>query len=95
MKAEALYNREISAKLGIPIEVSVDAKSVYAAAAANEARIPAEASLIALLLSLREQLREGRLERLFWINTHDMLADGLTKGGVSREAILHAMMTGR
>ena len=54
MRPQALHDREVGGRLGIPIEVSVDAKSVYAAVAAPEAKTPAEASLVALLLSLRE-----------------------------------------
>ena len=35
-----------------------------------------------------------RIRRLWWIDTRDMLADGFNKGGVSRKALLIALMKG-
>ena len=33
-----------------------------------------------------------RIRRLLWIDTRDMLADGLNKGAVSRKALLIALI---
>ena len=35
-----------------------------------------------------------RIRRLWWIDTRDMLADGLNKGAVSRKALFTALMKG-
>ena len=36
-----------------------------------------------------------RIRTLWWIDTRDMLADGLNKGAVSRKALLEALTCGR
>ena len=35
-------------------------------------------------------MSEGMIRRLFWVDTRDMLADGLTKGGIDR-TLLHSV----
>ena len=47
------------------------------------------------LLSLRDKLAQGILKRLFWSDTRDMVADGLTKGGVNRALIKSVSDAGR
>ena len=42
---------------------------------------------------IRELLDKGIIQYLFWIDTRDMVADGLTKGAVDRNT-LHALMDG-
>ena len=37
---------------------------------------------------MREALVEGRLTSLYWCDTRDMVADGLTKGSVERDPIV-------
>ena len=37
---------------------------------------------------MREALVEGRLTTLYWCDTRDMAADGLTKGSVERDPIV-------
>lgn len=66
---------------------------MYAAATATFVKIPAEKSLLAHVQYLRELLDNGVLEALWWLDTRDMLADGLTKGAVDRTA-LHQLMEG-
>ena len=39
-------------------------------------------------LAVREQLDKYHLTQLIWIDTLDMLSDGLTKGEVDREALI-------
>ena len=45
--------------------------------------------------ALKQHLEDGRVDKLLWIDTRDMLADALTKGKVGREAILLALRTAR
>ena len=65
----------------------VDAMSVFAAVTATFLKIPAEKSLLSHVQYIRELLDTHVLEALLWIATRDMIADGLTKGSVDREAI--------
>ena len=37
---------------------------------------------------MREYLESGWVDRLWWIDTLAMLADGMTKGAVDREALI-------
>ena len=47
-----------------------------------------------MLLQLKELLKCGTVRRLFWVNTHDQLADALTKGCIARSAIITAFRLG-
>ena len=67
--------------------------SVFAAVTATFVKIPAEKSLLSHVQYLRELLDTKVLEALIWIDTRDMIADGMTKGAVDREAI-HQCMRG-
>eukprot|EP00972_Heterocapsa_arctica_P091204 13457917-Heterocapsa_arctica.AAC.1 len=49
---------------------------------------------MAILLVMRENLVTGRVRRLYWVDTRDMLADGMNKGSVPRAAICDAMRMG-
>ena len=71
----------------------MDAYSVFSAATAAQIKIPAQQSLVSHVQFLRELLDRGVLHRLWWIDTRDMVADGLTKGSIEREA-LHMIMDG-
>ena len=72
----------------------MDAKSVYAATIATFIKVPAEKSLLTHVQYIREQLDNHILNRLAWIDTRDMTADGLTKGAVSRD-LIHEIMDGK
>ena len=69
----------------------LDAKSVYAAVTATFIKTPAEKSLLTHVQFLREILDRGTLSAILWIDTRDMIADGLTKGAVGRELLQAAM----
>ena len=71
-----------------PLDFAVDAKAVFDAIAATDACDPTECSLKLHLISVRDRMSSGMIRRLFWVDTRDMLADGLTKGGIDRE-LLH------
>jgi len=89
-----LASLESSGSLPIPIEVCCDARGVYDSLLAEKAHC-SESGLLMTLLSIREYLKSQMLSRLWWIDTRDMVSDGLTKGLVSRRAIMTLCNTGR
>ena len=93
-KASELTRMEESGKLPVPIVCVVDARSVFDSLVQEEIRPPSEVSLIMMLCGIKESMRSGSLRRLFWVDTKDMVADGLNKGAVSREALLTLGETG-
>ena len=89
-----LREMEESGGFKLPIECVVDCKSIMDSLATDETKIPNEASLILLLLALKEALVNGTIAALWWCDTADMAADGLNKGLVSRKALLELSATG-
>jgi len=85
---QALMAIEETGAFGISVEIVVDAKSVYDSLVAEELKGPSEISLIMFLSQLKEQMLCHSLSRLWWCDTRDMIADGLNKGAVSRQALL-------
>ena len=77
----------------VRLSLYVDAMSVYAAVTATFIKIPAEKSLLSHIQYIRGLLDTKVLEALVWLDTRDVVADGLTKGSVDRDA-LHACMNG-
>ena len=73
-----------------PVDLCVDAKAVFDAISASDICDPAESSLKLHLISVRDRMSQGILRFLYWVDTRDMLADGLTKGGIDR-ALLDAI----
>ena len=90
--AEARYLRERGG-WAVKLILAVDAYSVYSAVTAQMVKTPAEKSLLAHLQYLRELLDLGILEYISWLDTRDMVSDGLTKGAVDRVQ-LHQLMDG-
>lgn len=86
--ATDLAKMQESGKLLLPLEVYVDAKSVYDALAADPVRVPIEKSLYIHLLAMSDLIRRGVLTKVWWIDTKDMAADALTKGSIDREVVL-------
>ena len=43
---------------------------------------------------MREHKSANKIKQVWWIDTRDMLADGLNKGAVSRKAVLRALTKG-
>ena len=64
-----------------PLDVCAAARAVYDAIRASDACEPAGSSLNFLLISVRDRMTHGFVRKFFWVDTRDMLADGLTKGG--------------
>ena len=85
---EAMRKIHDEATLHFPLELAIDARSVFDAVSAPEFTTPSEATLINHLHCLREATRDGRVSALWWIDTRDMVADGLNKGGLPRDPIL-------
>ena len=77
--------------LAFELWLAIDAMSVLAALSAEAIRAPAEKSLMGHLLWLRELADHGVLTGIAWVDTRDMLSDGLTKGSVARSLIDKAM----
>ena len=92
--AADLMRMEEQGKLPVPIVAIVDARSVFDALVQDEIRPPSEVSLVMMLCQIKEAMRAGSLKRLFWVDTKDMIADGLNKGACSREALLLLGATG-
>ena len=77
-----------------PVDICVDAQAVFDVIAAPECCTPAEASLKLHLLSIRNRVDRGLVRNLYWTDTRDMLAGALTKGGVNRSQLQHALNAG-
>jgi len=88
--AQALQLREYGG-YAVPAALYLDALSVYAAVTATFVKIPADNGVLVHCLYLRELLDNNILTALVWLDTRDMLADGLTKGAVERLALHQAM----
>ena len=87
--------RELRTKGGfVPIALYIDARSVCVATTVVASRVPTEKSLLTHAQYMRELLDIRALLYLVWVDTRDMVADGLTKGAVDRSA-LHQLMDGR
>ena len=74
-----------------PIDLCIDAKSVYDSVTCTDVSTPLEASLLVHVLSVRDRLSTGTIRSMNWVDTRDMLADGLNKGSVPRIALVKSM----
>ena len=70
-----------------PPEACVDAQSVFSGITAESVRMPAERHTLYHAQWIRELLDRHILGTLWWIDTRDRGADGLTKGAVLRDAL--------
>ena len=75
-------------QLYAPLGSCVDAKAVYDPISATDACELAGSSSKLHPISVRDRLAYGLIRKFFWVDTSDMLADGLTKGGIDR-TLLH------
>ena len=69
------------------VELCLDSMGVVTAVAAPRPKPPAEHPLLPHVLLLRDLLCSGHLSGLTWEDARDMIADGLTKGSIIREAL--------
>ena len=72
----------------ISVEGIVDARAVYDAVTADVVKTPDDKHMLLHALKLREWLDRGAVRALWWCDTLDMIADGMTKGSIDREDIL-------
>ena len=75
----------------VPMCLYIDAYSVFAAVTATFTKMPADNGQLVHLHFIRELLDNGVLKAIVWLDTRDMLADGMTKGAVERDALQSAM----
>ena len=94
-QARLLIALEETGKLPVPVDLVIDARSVFDSLAAPEIRPPTEISLVMMLCQLKEALLCRGLRTLYWCDTRDMCADGLNKGACSREGLLTVANTGQ
>ena len=78
----------------INIQICTDCRSLFDTLSLEDIKAPSENALVMLLLSVKEGLQTGLISKFYWINTLDMLADGLNKGVVARAALLLASKSG-
>ena len=88
MTARQLLDRHADCRRSIEHDAGIDACAVFDGVTAAQPRTPAEKPLFLHALAVREHLEAGHLSRLWWFDTRAMLADGLTKGAVDREALV-------
>ena len=79
----------------IGVHLCFDAKSVLTAVDGTGPVKASEKHLTLHLLKLREWLQTCVLEAAWWIDTRDMVSDGLTKGKLPREPIIAVCEKGR
>ena len=94
MTARQLLERHAECERSIEHDAGIDARAVFDGVTATQPRTPAEKPLFLHALAVREHLEAGHLSRLWWFDTRAMLADGLTKGAVDREALVRVCEQG-
>ena len=67
-----------------PVDFCADARAAYDAISAPDPCELAGSSPKLHLISVRDGMAYGLVRKLFWVDTRDMLADGLTKAWVDR-----------
>ena len=83
-----LLKRHQQGLRSIQHDAGIDAEAVFDGITATQPRTPADKPLFLHALAMREYLEAGWVDRLYWFDTLAMLADGLTKGAVDREALV-------
>ena len=92
--ARQLLARQTECQRSVQHEAVVDAKAVYDGVTAEQPKTPAEKPLFLHALAMREYLESGHVDLLWWLDTLAMLADGMTKGSVEREALIKVCAEG-
>ena len=87
--AGKLADRQDAGQLSPPLHVCVDARSVFDAIVAVPTAVPADKHLCLHVRKMREFVDNGIVNKIWWIDTLDMIADGMTKGVVPRDLLLH------
>ncbi|CAE7222318.1 unnamed protein product [Symbiodinium sp. CCMP2592] len=91
LSTEAARGLRESGSFVFDSELCIDAMNLYFALSAKYPKLPAEKALFIHIAWLRDFARVRVPSITSWVDTRDMLADGLTKGKVDRGALLEAM----
>ena len=75
----------------MPLHACTDARSVYSGITASVVKMPVERHTLYHAQWIRELLNQHVLDGLWWIDTRDCCADGMTKGACDRGPILKVM----
>ena len=67
---------------------------VFDGVTAEQPKTLAEKPLFLHAFAMREYLESGHVDVLWWLDTLAMLADGMTKGSVEREALMRVCAEG-
>ena len=84
--ATQLPARHAGRQRSIEHDACVDAKAVFDGVTAEYPKTPPDKPLFLHALAKREYLEAGWVDRLWWLDTLSMLADGMTKGSIDRDA---------
>ena len=88
MTASQLCALQGAGRLEPKLHCCVDAKSVWDAVRADTIAVPADKHLFLHVLKMREFLNAGLIDKWWWIDTVDMISDGLAKGSLPRGPLL-------
>jgi hypothetical protein len=91
---QELQKLEDTASLPLAMEVCTDCRSVFDSLAAQDLKTPSESSLVLILHVLKELLCSHVIGKITWIDTRDMVSDGLTKGAISRIGLMQMSNSG-
>ena len=92
--ATKLLARHAGRQRSIEHDACVDAKAVFDCITAQCPRTPTDKPLFLHALSMREYSEACWVDRLWWLDTLAMLADGMTKGSIDREALIKVCQQG-
>jgi hypothetical protein len=72
--------------------IATDSMSLFQSVTVMKLKHCSEKSIILHLLWLRDILQKKIIDKLRWVDTRDMSADGHTKGSIPRDLLLAAMI---
>ena len=77
---------------GITVKCYIDSNTLHDAIVSS--RQFEEKALIHLIYCLRDKILHNEVQKITWVGTKSMLADGLTKSNISMERLMHMIRTG-
>ena len=83
--AATLLLKQESMNNALELDIIIDARAVFSSVSSDDVKCT-DAAVMLHLLRLREMVKTT-INRLVWVDTRYMLADGLTKGTVDRTAL--------
>ncbi|CAK0813698.1 unnamed protein product, partial [Prorocentrum cordatum] len=86
--ANQMRVRQEAGDLVLKMIAAIDAEAVFDAVSAATIKVTTDKRMFVPTLAVREQIDRLQLSQLSWIDTVDMLADGLTKGELDRAALV-------